>query len=143
MRAIAQRIAMSLTFLALFLPGAPASAQHVKPPSAGQLGVPVYPRATFIQAFTAGPLARYLYASNDLAIQIARFYERKTGRKAERTTDPDGLQIYRIVVKGPSSSALPGLEIRVNHYPGGSIIPDRKGETQLFAATFVISKKIR
>ncbi|MFQ5931397.1 MAG: hypothetical protein ACE5MM_03215 [Nitrospiraceae bacterium] len=111
-----------------------------KAPSEKALGVPIYPKATFIDSFTAGPVVRYLYASNDLSISVARFYEAKTGKKPERIQDPDGMDTYRFVLKGGKGAAVPELEVRVNHFPGGSIIPDERGQTRRYRTTILISR---
>ncbi len=111
-----------------------------KRPSEKDLGVPIYPKATFVQSFTEGPAARHLFASNDVTISVARFYERKIGKKPEYTRDPEGMEIYRFVLKSDKAAAVPDLEVVVSHFPGGSLIPDERGQTRRYTTTILISK---
>ena len=133
------RCLATLAFILLL--GMPGYAQ--KRPSEKTLGAPIYPKATFIDSFTEGPAARYLFASHDLTISVARFYETKTGKKPERIEDPDGMETYRFVLKGRRDATLPELEIRVNHFPGGFTIPDNRGESRKYSTTILITKKRR
>ena len=129
-----------LAILALILLlGMPVYAQER--PSEETVGAPIYPKATFIDSFTEGPAARYLFASNDLTISVAGFYERKTGKKPERIEDPDGMETYRFVLKGKRDVTLPELEVRVNHFPGGFTIPNKRGEAQKYSTIILITKK--
>ncbi len=111
-----------------------------KRPSEKDLGVPIYPKATFVQSFTEGPAARHLFASNDVTISVARFYEQKIGKKPEYTRDPEGMEIYRFVLKSDKAAAVPDLEVVVSHFPGGSLIPDERGQTRRYTTTILISK---
>ena len=122
----------------LLLFGVSAHAQ--KRPSEKTLGVPIYPQATFVESFSQGPAQRYLFASNDVSIAVARFYESRTGKAPERTQDPDGAETYRFVLKGSKDAAVPELEVRVNHFPGGSFIPDEQGQTRRYTTTILITK---
>lgn len=134
-----QRFVVSAVILLLL----GVSAQAQKTPSKRNLGAPIYPNATFIESFIEGPVARYLFGSNDLTISVRRFYEARTGKKAERIESPDGTETYRFVLKGKREAVLPELEVRVNHFPGGFIIPDERGETRRYTTTILISKKMR
>ncbi len=131
-----RRSAASLAFVLLL--GVSAHAQ--KRPSEKDLGVAIYPQATFLESFIEGPAARYLFGSNDLSVSVARFYEAKTGKKPERTRSPDGTETYRFVLKGDKEAAVPALEVRVNHFPGGSIIPDERSVTRRYSTTILVSK---
>lgn len=137
----AKRFVAALVFVLLL--GVSAHAQ--KGPSEKGLGVPVYPKATFVQSFTEGPAARYLFATNEVSISVARFYERKTGKKPEHTRDPEGAETYRFVLKGDKEAAVPGVEVVVGHFPGGSVIPDERGQARRYSTTILIikSKKTR
>ncbi|MFQ5883014.1 MAG: hypothetical protein ACE5I9_11195 [Candidatus Methylomirabilales bacterium] len=125
----------------LLVLGMAAHAQ--KAPPERELGVPIYPDATLLESFTEGPTARYLFGSNDITISVARFYEQKTGKTPHRIQAPDGTETYRFVLKGEPEAALPDLEVRVNHYPGGFTIPDEVGRTRHYSTTILISKKTR
>lgn len=117
------------------------SAYAQKRPSEKELGAPIYPKATFLESFTEGPAARYLFGSNDLTISVARFYEQKTGKKPQRIQTPDGMQTYRFVLQGEPEAVLPELEVRVNRFPGGFTIPDEAGQTRRYSTIILISKK--
>lgn len=138
MNPVTRRLA---TLALILLLGMPVHAQ--KRPSEKTLGAPIYPKATFIDSFTEGPAARYLFASNDLTISVARFYERKTGKQPDRIEDADGMETYRFVLKGKRDVTLPELEVRVNHFPGGFTIPNKRGEARKFSTTILIIKKRR
>lgn len=116
------------------------SAHAQRRPSEKTLGVPIYPKATFVDSFTQGLADRYLFASNDVSISVARFYESKTGKTPERTQDPDGTETYRFILKGSKDAAVPELEVRVNHFPGGSVIPDEQGHVRRYTTTILITK---
>ncbi|MFQ5847002.1 MAG: hypothetical protein ACE5IQ_04920 [Candidatus Methylomirabilales bacterium] len=119
------------------------SAHAGKRPSQTDLGVPIYPKATFLGSFTEGPAARYLFGSNDLSISVVQFYRAKTGRKPERIKRPDGTETHRFVLRGRKGAVVPDLEVRVNHFPGGFTIPDERGQTRQYRTTIVINKKRR
>jgi hypothetical protein len=82
------------------------------PPTEAKLGVPIYPGARFDPETTAGmsePGAGYfVFFSADPVDQVTRFYEQRTGKKAERT--PGGSMI---AVKG----SLPWPELGVTVQP--------------------------
>ena len=61
-------------------------------PSAAELGVPLYPGATFDAQSSAGMSLgederHYIYLSADPIEKVVAFYESKTGRKAEKTDE--------------------------------------------------------
>jgi hypothetical protein len=81
-----KRFMAALAFVLLLGVSVPAQ----KRPSEKDLGVPIYPKATFVQSFTEGPAARHLFASNDVTISVARFYERKIGKNLSTPGTPRG-----------------------------------------------------
>ena len=134
-----QRCVASAALLLLLV----VSAHAQQRPSEKNLGAPIYPKATFIESFADGPVARYLFGSTDITISVTRFYEAKTGKKPERIESPDGTETYRFVLKGKQEAAVPEVEVRVNHFPGGFHIPDQRGETRQYTTVIIISKKKR
>jgi hypothetical protein len=123
----------------LVLLRAPATAQKV--PAERDLGVPMYPGATFVESFAQGPAARHLFGSNDITISVVRFYEARTGRKPQFIQGDDGMETYRFVLQGSPDAALPDLEVQVSHFPGGTTIPDARGETRRYSTTILITKR--
>lgn len=119
----------------------PVAAEQSSPPTAKEVGVPIYPGATYIATFQEGPAIRYLFGANAVTVGVVRFYEDKTGRRAVLTREPDGIDSYRIVARGDPDASVPELEIKVNHYTGGFAIPDERGETRRFSVVIFVSRR--
>lgn len=87
------------------------------PPSAADLGVPLYPGATFDGQMSAamsgmGDNANYyVYTTADAPAQVTAFYETKTGKKG--TTNEAGTLI---VVRG--EGLFPDLGVTIQPNPG-------------------------
>lgn len=64
------------------------AAQQARPPSAAELGVPLYPGATFDGRNSAGMSSEkekyFIYTTADPADKVVAYYERATGKKALR-----------------------------------------------------------
>lgn len=93
------------------------------PPTEAKLGVPVYPGARFDPETTAGMSESgdawyFVFLSPDPVEQVTRFYEQKTGKKAQRA--PEGSMI---AVKG----SLPWAELGVTVQPNAVAEGWRRG----------------
>lgn len=128
--------------LSLVLLSTPIAAERPRPPTAQEMGVAIYPGATYIASFEVGPAVRYLFATNAAAIDVVRFYERETGKEALLTSQPDGIDSYKIVAKGDPPPALPELEIWIERPRGAASIPDERGGVQQFGVTIFVSRRV-
>ena len=90
------------------------------PPNEKTIGVAVYPGAKFnadLSAQMSSDEAEfYVYESADAGAAIVKFYEQKTGKKAQELDD----ETYLIALKGPSMMPSHGLVVQPNTMLGGS-----------------------
>lgn len=91
------------------------------PPTAKELGVPLYPGAAFNLDASAGmsmdeDSRAYVYLSGDAPAKIVAFYEKATGKKAE----PLDAGAYRVVLKGKGAFPEHFLSIEPNTMFGGA-----------------------
>lgn len=91
-----------------------------KPPTEKELGVPVYPGATFDAENSAGmsagnDYAMYLYLTIDPPSKVAAFYEQKLKIKAEEVVKGN----YMIPLKGELPLPEEGISIQPNTMFGG------------------------
>ncbi len=94
------------------------------PPTAKEMGVPVYPGSQFDADLSAGMSSgddtqAWIFRSSDTPATIAAFYEKATGRKAQSI---DGA--YRIVLKGEGLIPAHSMAIEPNTFggPGKTVI---------------------
>jgi hypothetical protein len=90
------------------------------PPTAKDLGVPLYPGAVFNLDATAGMsmgegMQTFIYLSNDPPVKLVAFYEKATGKKSEKIEGA-----IRIVLKGKGLMPDHFLSIEPNTMFGGS-----------------------
>lgn len=134
-------ILLGVVMSCLVLVSTAVAAEKPRPPTAQEVGVPIYPGAAYIASFEEGPAVRYLFAVNAVVIDVVRFYERETGKDAVLTRQPDGIDSYRIVAKGDPAAAVPELEIWVNRPRGAVSIPDERARVQQFGVTIFVSRR--
>jgi hypothetical protein len=100
---------------------AAAKARMSKAPTAKELGMPVYPGATYNLDASAGMTMDgngflvYVYLSGDTPEKAAAFYEKATGKKAEKLE-----KAYRVVLKGKGLFPDHFVSIEPNTMFGGS-----------------------
>jgi hypothetical protein len=92
-----------------------------KPPTEKELGVPVYPGATFDAENSAGmsagnDYAMYIYLSADPALKVASFYEQQLKKKANEAAKGH----YLIPLKGDPLLPEEGISIEPNTMFGGA-----------------------
>jgi hypothetical protein len=92
-----------------------------KPPTEKDLGVPLYPGASFDAENSAGmslgdDFAMYLYLSNDQPSKVAAFYEQKLKIKPVQLDE----NVYMIPLKGKPPMPEEGIMIQPNTMFGGS-----------------------
>jgi len=138
---MAKRRGMAIggVLVGLLLVAGLTGAEQPAAPTAEEVGVPTFPKATYITSFKEGPAVRHLFATNAVATEVVRFYEEKTGQRAEFRQEPDGIQSYRIV-RGDPHVGVPELEIRIERAKGMFEIPDERGRVQPFAVTIFVSR---